>query len=124
MNTKLIGRWGEELAADYLRRKKYKIIGLGYRTRHGEIDIIAENRSFVVFAEVKLRKSKSFAEAREFVDRGKQRRLTTTALSWLSENETEKQPRFDVIEIYAQNGEKTEKPEIKHYENAFEAVYI
>lgn len=124
MNTKLIGRWGEELAADYLRKKKYKIIGTGYRIRGGEIDIIAENRSFVVFAEVKLRKNRSFAEAREFVDRGKQRRLTTTALSWLSENETEKQPRFDVIEIYAPEGEKTRKPEIKHYENAFEAVYI
>lgn len=124
MNTKLIGRWGEELAAEYLRKKRYSIVGLGYRTRHGEIDIIAEDKHFIVFAEVKLRKNNAFAEAREFVDYGKQRRLTTTASIWLSENSTEKQPRFDVIEIYAPDGQMTKKPIIEHYENAFDAAYI
>ena len=120
-NTKLLGRWGEILASEYLKKKRYEIIGMGYRTRFGEIDIIAQNRRYIVFAEVKLRKSASFAEAREFVDAGKQRRLAATAEMWLSQNETERQPRFDVIEIYAPDGEKTVSPEIRHTENAFEA---
>lgn len=119
MNTKLRGRWGEALAADYLRKKGYAIIGVGYRTRFGEIDIIAENRKFVVFTEVKLRKNKDFARAREFVDAGKRRRLIMTAKLWLSENETEKQPRFDVIEVYAPEGEEKNNVRINHIEDAF-----
>ncbi|MBQ6539983.1 MAG: YraN family protein [Oscillospiraceae bacterium] len=119
-NTKLQGRWGEELAADYLRKKGYRITAMGYRTRMGEIDIIAENRKYLVFAEVKLRKSDSFAKAMEFVDGNKQRRLTVTALQWLSRNPTGLQPRFDVIEIYAPLGMETAKPIINHIKNAFE----
>ena len=112
-NTKLQGRWGEELAADYLRKKGYRITAMGYRTRMGEIDIIAENRKY-------LRKSDSFAKAMEFVDGNKQRRLTVTALQWLSRNPTGLQPRFDVIEIYAPLGMETVKPKINHIKNAFE----
>ena len=120
MNTKILGRWGEEQAAAYLQKKKYKIIGLGYRTRFGEIDILAEKGNFLVFAEVKLRKNDRYGSGREFVDKNKQRRLILTAQLWLSENETQKQPRFDVIEIYAPDGILTKKPEIHHIENAFE----
>ena len=93
---------------------------MGYRTRMGEIDIIAENRKYLVFAEVKLRKSDSFAAAREFVDGSKQRRLTATAMQWLRQNPTGLQPRFDVIEIYAPLGMATESPTINHIKNAFE----
>lgn len=119
MNNKLLGRWGEALAAEYFRKKGYKIIGMGYHTRLGEIDVIAENRKYIVFAEVKLRKSDSFAEAREFVTRSKQQKLVMAAKAWLSNNDTKKQPRFDVIEIYASEGTETSKPQINHIENAF-----
>ena len=61
MDRHLTGRWGEEKAAAFLRRKGYKIIGMNYACRMGEIDIIARNRKFIVFAEVKLRKSAAFA---------------------------------------------------------------
>ncbi len=118
-NSNLNGRWGEALAAEFLRRKKYKIIASGYRTRFGEIDLIAENRRYLVFVEVKLRKSAQYGRAMEFVDRKKQSRIRTTAEIYLSEHETQLQPRFDVIEIYAPDGPETKKPEIHHLEDAF-----
>ena len=119
MNTKLIGRWGESLAAEYLRRKGYRITGMGYTTRFGEIDVIAEDRKYLVFVEVKTRKDASIAEAREFVSAAKQRRLISAAKLYLAVHETEKQPRFDVIEIYAPQGVDTKNPTIHHIENAF-----
>ena len=64
MNTKLVGAMGEAAAAEYLRRKNYKIVAMN-RTRYGEIDIIAADRKHLLFVEVKLRRNKRFAEARE-----------------------------------------------------------
>lgn len=118
-DTKLLGRYGEALAAEYLRKKGYKILGLNYRTRLGELDIIASNRKYLVFAEVKLRKNADFAEAREFVTRSKQMKLIACAGEWLQANPVKQQPRFDVIEVYAPQGTATAAPEIRHWENAF-----
>ena len=116
MKNKLIGRFGENAAAEYLRKKHYKIVGANYACRFGEIDLIAENKENVVFVEVKSRKSADFAEAREFVTAAKQRRLTSTAELWLAQNPTEKQPRFDVVEVYCEDGIVKS---IQHIENAF-----
>ena len=118
-DTRLLGRFGEAAAADYLRKKGYKILGLNYRTRLGEIDVIASAGRYVVFAEVKLRKNDAFAQAREFVTPAKRRRLIAAAQSWLQTSECSLQPRFDVIEIYAPQGVRTAEPEIRHWENAF-----
>lgn len=120
MDKKLLGGWGEAKAAEFLRRKKYDIVGMNYRCRYGEIDIIASDRKFIVFVEVKLRKSAAFAQAKEFVTRSKQEKVILAAQSWLSVNTTELQPRFDVIEIYAPEGAESRKIEINHIENAFE----
>ena len=120
MSANLLGRWGEELAAEYLRRKKYSIVAANYRCRLGEIDLIAENRKYLVFVEVKLRKNSRFAEAMEFVDAGKQERLKNTASLYLSVHETEKPARFDVIDIYAPEGLETKNPKIRHLEDAFQ----
>ncbi len=119
MDAKLRGSWGEALAMAYLRRKKYMPVGMGYRTRYGEIDLIVKDRTYIAFVEVKVRKDSRFAQAREFVGRQKQERLRKTAELWLAEHETFLQPRFDVIEIYAPNGEDTKSPKIIHIENAF-----
>ena len=116
----LSGAWGEALAAELLRKKRYKVIAAGYHCRFGEIDLIACNKKQLVFAEVKLRKSAKFAQAREFVDFHKQNRLRTTAEFYLSQNPTSLQPRFDVIEIYAPEGTDTKNPQILHMEGAFE----
>ena len=113
------GAWGESLALQYLQKKHYKPIAANYRSRFGEIDLIVCNRKYLVFVEVKLRKSSNFAEAREFVDTNKQDRLRVTAEMYLSENPTSLQPRFDVIEIYAHKGLMTENPQIIHLEDAF-----
>ena len=116
----LLGAWGEALAADYLRKKRYEIVAAGYRSRFGEIDLIVKDRKFLVFVEVKLRKSANFANALEYVDRRKQDKLRITASMYLSQNPTNLQPRFDVIEIYAPQGTDTRKPEIYHMEDAFQ----
>jgi len=114
------GAWGEKQAAAYLRRKHYKILETGYSCRFGEIDIIASFKGYLVFVEVKLRKSDRFAEALEFVDSRKQSRIITTASVYLSEHPTPLQPRFDVIEIYAPEGVDTKHPQINHLEDAFQ----
>ena len=118
--TKLLGAWGEALAAEYLRKKQYKIIASGYRSRFGEIDLIVKNRKTLVFVEVKLRKSDSYAKARDYVDKRKQDKLRLTASLYLSENPCELPARFDVIEVYAPEGTNTVHPEIFHVEDAFQ----
>ena len=118
--SKLNGAWGEAAAAEYLRKKRYSGVAAGYHCRFGEIDLIVSDRKFLVFVEVKLRKSAQFARAMEFVDRRKQDRLRTTAQMYLAQNPTALQPRFDVIEIYAPEGMETARPEIYHLEDAFE----
>lgn len=114
------GAWGEALAAEYLRKKHYKIEAVGFRCRFGEIDLIIRDKQFLIFVEVKLRRSGTFAEAMEYVDRRKQARIRTTAAVYLSQHPTELQPRFDVIEIYAPEGTLTKKPQIHHLEDAFQ----
>ena len=115
----LVGAWGEALAGEYLRKKHYEIVACGYRSRFGEIDLIVKNRKFLVFVEVKLRKSDSFAKAYEYVTRSKQDRIRITASMYLDQNPTDLQPRFDVIEVYAPYGLETKLPKITRIENAF-----
>ena len=118
--TKLLGAWGEALAADYLRKKHYRILASGYRSRFGEIDLIVKNRKCLVFVEVKLRKTDTYAKAREYVDKRKQEKLRLTASLYLSENPTDLPARFDIIEVYAPEGTATVRPEIYHLEDAFQ----
>lgn len=121
MARDFLGRWGESLAASYLQKKRYTITAANYRSRFGEIDLIVENKKYLVFVEVKLRKNADFGQAKEFVDRRKQERLKQTAALYLSlHEENMKQPRFDVIEIYAPDGTETKHPVIQHWEDAFE----
>lgn len=116
----LAGAWGEAAAAEYLRKKHYTLVASGYRCRFGEIDLIVRDKKYLVFVEVKLRKSSNFAQAFEYVDRRKQNRIRLTASLYLSQNPTELQPRFDVVEIYAPGGTATIYPEIHHMEDAFQ----
>ena len=120
MERRELGAWGEERAAKYLRGKGYTIVGRNFRCRSGEIDIIARRGGVIAFVEVKLRRDAEFAEAREFVTPAKQRRVILTAEYWLASHQTELQPRFDVIEIYAPSGERTLFPKINHLEDAFQ----
>ena len=118
--SKLSGAWGEAIAAEYLRKKHYKLVAAGFHCRFGEIDLIVQDKKYLVFVEVKLRKSGDFAAAREYVHRKKQDRIRMTASMYLSQNPTALQPRFDVVEIYAPQGSTTQAPEITHLEDAFQ----
>jgi putative endonuclease len=93
---------------------------MNYRCKKGELDIIARDGGQTVFAEVKLRKSRAYAEARDYVDPEKQRKIRLAAENWLHENNVggcEANCRFDVIEVYV--GENGEACEINHLEDAF-----
>lgn len=114
------GPWGEALAAEYLRKKRFRLVAAGYRSRFGEIDLIVKDKQYLIFVEVKLRKNSDFAAAREYVDRRKQDRIRMTASAYLAQNPTTLQPRFDVIEIYAPEGPASLQPEIIHLEDAFQ----
>ncbi|MEG1857357.1 MAG: YraN family protein [Pseudoflavonifractor sp.] len=116
---KLLGRWGEAVIAEELRRKGYRILAAGYRCRFGEIDLIAADDKYIIFTEVKLRKDDRFAPGRVFVDGRKQGRIRTTAEVYLAQYPTELQPRFDVAEVYAPAGLETKNPQIVYFENAF-----
>lgn len=118
--SKLLGSWGEALAAQYLRKKRYTVIASGYHCRFGEIDLIVRDKHYLVFVEVKLRKNASFANAGDYVDRRKQDRIRMTASMYLADNPTDLQPRFDVVEIYAPDGTHTQSPKINHMEDAFQ----
>ena len=118
-DRRLLGRWGESQVADWLRVKGWRIVAAGWRCRFGEIDLIAVNDKYIIFTEVKLRKSAAFAPARAFVDRGKQERVRISAQLYLQEHTTELQPRFDVAEVYAPEGTATREPEINYIEDAF-----
>ncbi len=118
MDSRSLGRWGEEQAAKYLKLRGYRILNMNFKCRGGEIDIIARKGRFIVFAEVKLRKNANFAGGREFVNYPKQQRIIMTAQLYLQQFPTELQPRFDVVEIYAPNGSDG-KITVEHIKDAF-----
>jgi putative endonuclease len=119
MNPRERGKWGEGIAQEYLKKKGYIVIETSFRSRFGEVDIIAKNKEYLTFVEVKTRKNSNFAHAKEYVSKTKQRKIISTANYWLMKRPTKLQPRFDVIEVYAEDGEQTGEPEIIHHENAF-----
>lgn len=119
MEKRKIGDLGEKLAADFLRAKGYRILERNFCCRFGEADIIALDKEYLVFAEVKLRKDSRFAEAREFVDRKKQEKILRTARYYLMTHASDLSVRFDVIEVYG-SFDPGSNPRIEHIENAFE----
>ena len=118
-DSRLRGRWGEALAAEFLRRKGYRIIASGWRCRFGELALVAAGGEFLCFIEVTLRGSERFGTGAEQVDRRKQERLRTTAELYLQQHPSPLQPRFDVVEILAPQGMATKRPGIRQIENAF-----
>lgn len=118
-STQNIGEKGEEYTVKFLEKKKYKILERNYSKRYGEIDIIAENKNYIVFVEVKTRHKDSMTSAADAVNRQKQIRIIKTASLYLAENETEKFCRFDVCEVYV-NSDNLKLVDINYIEAAFE----
>ena len=120
--TTEVGRYGESIAEDYLKRKKFKILNKNFHASHNEIDIIAEDKKYIVFVEVKTRtvvpNSKfEYESPASAVTFAKQKRVLSAAQAYLNEHSTKKMPRLDVIEVYlSQDGEPLN---INHMEDAF-----
>ena len=95
-----LGKTGEDLAAAELERRGYAILARSYRTRYGEIDIVAEEGDTLVFVEVKVRATGECGTAAEAVTRHKQRRIASMASDYLARNDlSEIACRFDVVAI-------------------------
>ena len=112
MNKRVLGSRYEKAAGYYLEQQGYEILQYNYRCRFGEIDLIAKDGEYLVFCEVKYRRSDQSGSALEAVDARKQKRLSLCARQYLTSHGMEEQPaRFDVIGIQGN--------EIIHIEDAF-----
>ena len=115
-----LGRLGEELASRRLRKLGYEILETNYRCPLGEIDLVAREGDVLVFVEVKTRRNRPLAEAKEAVHKRKQGQLSRVALAYLkSKNLWGTKARFDVVAI----GVGEEKEEIEIIRDAFELAY-
>lgn len=126
MNTTDIGMHGESVAAKFLKKHGFRILEKNLHVSHNELDIIAKNKEYIIFVEVKTRSSDQtlntgFGSPASAVDKSKQSRTVTAARGYLKNSKyTNLQPRFDVIEVYLdKNTQKVLK--INHIINAFGA---
>ncbi len=113
------GKKGEALAERFLKKKGYKILERNFRTRFGEVDIIALDRGTLVFVEVKARSGQGFGSPMAAVGARKQSHLTLAANIYMEERRIEDSPvRFDVVGILGEGGDA----KIELLRNAFDAV--
>ena len=122
---RIVGNFGEKEAARFLRRSGYRILEQNYTAKESEIDIIARKKGVTAFVEVKTRNIKNLGgkEARpaSSVTPEKQRKIIKAASRYNGRNPSDTRLRFDVIEVYIEDGERgTKVKEIKHLEGAFD----
>jgi len=114
---KLLGKAGEDRAAQYLSKQGYKIIERNFRAPYGEIDLIALHRGELVFVEVKTRNSDAYGAPELAVTPRKQQRMIKAALGYIKYKKLHQMPcRFDVVAI-TRGAEK----ELELIQYAFEA---
>jgi putative endonuclease len=117
MNTRrqVVGRWGEEAAAQYLVANGYTLLARNVHSAHGEIDIVASKGGLLVFVEVKTRSSHTFAYPEDSVTRRKQAYMLSAAEEYLQAHpESGETWQFDVIAVEGTPGGKAQ---IEHFEN-------
>ena len=105
--TQKIGEIGERLATKFLEQKGFVIIDRNYRTRFGEIDIIAKDKKELIFVEVKAKNTSRFGKPYEMVTKRKKRKLRMTAKSYLQDSRIDSGNtpwRIDVISIDYETG--------------------
>lgn len=110
------GRWGEQMANDYLQAHGYKILGRNWHYKKAEIDIIAMNDGILVFVEVKTRASHFYGSPDGMVSRKKQRLLIDAAMAYMRTINHEWEIRFDIISI---TGVPGFQPQLAHFKDAF-----
>ena len=116
--SKRFGAWGEDAAASYLTENGFRLLERNYRTKYGELDLIAEEGETLVFLEVKARHGLSYGSPKAAVDARKQEHLRQAALLYLQEHTelAERPLRFDVISIVKENGKRAQ---LEHIRAAF-----
>ena len=115
-----LGERGEDAAARFLRRHGYKILVRRFKSRAGEVDIICRHKDWLVFVEVKTRKSDNYGAPSEAVTREKQQHMSRVALDYLRLLDNPRiRFRFDIVEVILQDGVR--KPaDIRLIQNAFD----
>jgi putative endonuclease len=108
-----IGRWGEEMAAEYLRERGYEIVDKNARTPYGEIDLVARRDDLTVFVEVKTRTSRRFGLPEEAITPRKQAHMLAAAEHYAAEHEIDSW-QADVLAV---EGAPGKAPSIEHFEN-------
>ena len=111
-----LGRWGENVAAEYLARRGYVLVERNVRTDYGEIDLVTRQRDVVVFVEVKTRTTTAFGYPEESITARKKEHMIAAAQAYMqTHSEPRTNWRIDVIAIEAQS---KRDPQITHFENA------
>lgn len=115
----IIGQKGEEIAAQIMREKGFRVVDMNWKFGHLEMDVIAISRKEIAFVEVKTRTS-TFGGKRpeEYVDELKRRRMAAAANAYIKINQIDKTPRFDIIGI-TMDANTHEVKEVTHLEDAF-----
>ena len=119
LNTREVGKQGEDLACRLLIEKGYRILATNYRKRCGEIDIIAERGRQLVFVEVRSLHGSERLLPEETIGAPKQLRLSRTAMAYIQQHGHEDRPaRFDIISVDL----SADRPSCRHIEDAFESL--
>lgn len=116
--TNKAGVWGEVFAARYLREHNYEIITANFRTRVGEIDLVAQKDGYICFIEVKTRSVNAWYEPKEAVDLAKQKRIISSAKVFDRAYHHDCMHRFDVCEVILDN--ELQPVSVNYIENAFD----
>jgi putative endonuclease len=113
------GQAAEDVAARFLQSQGYRIVARNWRTRYGELDIIAEDRAALVFVEVRSKLSDDPTTPQETITSKKQRQVSQSALAYVSQHNIQDRPcRFDVVEVFLNHDGKPVR--VNLLKNAFE----
>ena len=109
-----LGKWGEDLAADYLQRKGYTIIERDWKSGRRDLDIVAQDGNVIVFVEVKTRRNSLYGQPEEAVDYRKLQSLQQAINHYVKFRHISQEVRFDIISIVGTIGTE---PDIQHIQD-------
>ncbi len=112
------GKIGEKYAEKFVRKQGFKILERNMRNRFSEIDLIAENKDYIIFIEVKSRTSESYLNPSASVNLRKQNKIMAAASEYMKVNNIHKQPRFDIAEVFL-SLESNKPYKLNYIENAY-----
>jgi len=100
MKRKAVGDLGEKMAVEYLKKRGYRILETNFRCREGEIDIIAQDKDYLVFVEVRTRRGSNFGTPEESITTTKKEKLTSVAFAYLQTHRNSPHLwRFDMVAV-------------------------